>query len=254
MRTWILTMAYANSRVFNAGARSLRDTVDLRACNAKHVILDQHYPLERKEVKHAIEVYRSRFHDSTVVLDANMNLGLHDGLNFILDALKSQIADDDVIVGYDPDEAPERDGWLAAMLDVFATSSRLAWLSLNCPAADAWLSQHGCEEISIRANGRTDPIRVRSPNYALINTVCAWRWSVVKEIGKFEEPHRWYGGLEVAMMPKFWKAGYRVGWMRDYFTANHRHMADQTYEDYKHHHVGHKLPVFPGSFEEWIEK
>lgn len=251
MKAWILTMAYANPRVFKAGAASLRETVDFTSTGAHHVILDQHYPLERPGMCDALTAYSMRYAKTTTILDAGKNLGLHEGLNFMIRELAPVLSDDDIIVGYDPDEAPQRDGWLSAMLAAFS-DPKIGWLSLMCPAANEVLDKQGCKDFTVDDGGFQ--VRVRSPNYALINTVCAWRYSIVKKLGRFDEPHAFYGGLEVAMMPKFWQHGYLVGWLADYYTANHRHLADPTYEQYKRRHVGHEEPVFPGSFEEWLKQ
>lgn len=247
MKTLILSMAYCNSKVFRSGMHTLRETVDFKATNARHVILNQHYPLEPESMKLSIATYAAKYPSTTLVLDAGKNLGLHGGLNYMLTQLAPGLDDDDVIVGLDPDEAPPA-GWLAAMLTVFQRDERFGWLSLTVPASNDWLEKHGCKKFEIGG------VRVHSPDYALINTVCAWKWSAVKKVGEFMEPHKWYGGLEVAMMPKFWDHGYRVGWLPDFVTGNHRQHADATYEQYKRRHVGHETPEFPGSFEDWVKE
>jgi len=247
MKTLVLSLAYCNSKVFRSGTHSLRETVDFKATNARHVILNQHYPLEPASMDLSIAKYAAQYPSTTLVLDAGKNLGLHHGLNYMLEQLTPGLEDDDIIIGFDLDEAPPA-GWLRAMLDVFTGDPSFGWLSLTVPASNEVLEYNGCDKFVI--NG----VRVHSPSYALINTVCAWRWSAIKKVGAFMEPHQWYGGLEVAMMPKFWEHGYRVGWLPDFVTGNHRHYADASYELYKHRHVGHVLPEYPGSFEDWVKE
>ena len=246
MRTYVLTMAYGSAPCFREGMKrfseTLTDTSDI-----VHIILDQHYPLRHKELQNEISVYKDSAPYPVHWFDAGTNLGLHDGLNYMLSHLPTDL-DDALIVGLDPDENPHTAGWLKAMHDVMAADASCGWLSLMHPAARDYMLKQGHASRVISGN------TVDIPPYPLINTVCGWRLSAIRKVGAFTEPHRWYGGLESAMMPRYTEAGYWTGWLRDFGVTNLHHLADPEYLEYKRHHVGHVQPVFPGSFDEWLAR
>ncbi len=210
-------------------------------------MLNNHYPLRREECDRAILAYASNYPGSVVTLDAGRNLGLHDGLNFILGTIP--LADDDIVIGYDSDESPQRQGWVNAMRRVFAADPKTGWLSLTMYYINEALDQGSVPYELVGGE------RVRYPSSPLMNVVVGWRGATIKAMGgKLVEPHRYYGGIESQMQPMCKEAGYRVGFLPDWPTLNHRSLSDPMYETYKHHHVGVAQPVFPGSFEEWLKE
>ncbi len=243
----ILTAAFANPDVFRASMKSLRDTVDFDALGGgHHLVLNNHYPLRREECNVAIEEYSSQ-NSHVVVHDAGKNLGLHDGLSYLLNTLL--LADDDIVIGFDSDEDPQRKGWANAMQRVFAADPTVGWLSLTMKYINEALDQGSVP------NERIGGEWVRFPPSPLMNVVVGWRGATIKAMGgKLVEPHRWYGGLESMMQPMCREAGYRVGFLADWPTLNHRALSDPIYETYKHHHVGVAQPIFPGSFEDFLKE
>jgi hypothetical protein len=226
----------------------LKRTVDFAALGAAHDLLDQHWPIDYADVCKALYEYVAAT-PQAIVWDAGRNLGLHEGLNYMYARLEDVLRPDDVLIAYDCDEHPWEPGWAAAMMRVFAADPKCGWLSLMSPPALRHLELNG---IPISTVGGE---RVRIPNYPLINTVCAWRVAALRAVGnKFTEPFKWYGGIESDMMPKFTEAGYWVGWLQDYGVSPERDLEDPIYREFKDRHVGFKLPVFPGSFEEFVEQ
>ncbi len=246
MNVHILTMAYCNARVFAAGATALHSTVDMSGKH--HTILDNHYPLGRTELLDELKAYvwADSLHGHREVISAGHNLGLHEGLNFMIMKLGMTLQPEDIIVAFDPDEKPLKQGWLDAMIRVMEADPRVAWLSLMNPPCRAHLKSLGCTSETIGGE------RVEFPGHALMNTVVAWRYEAIQKVGRFHEPHAYYGGIELAMQPKFMDAGYRIGWMTDYDVAPLHDLADPQYTAYKRAHVGFDLPEFPGSFDEWL--
>ncbi len=240
-KTYVLTMAYSNPEVWRAGMASLYRTTTPSAY--QHVVLDQHYPIRHDELRD--EIAKLQIASGARVLDAGRNLGLHEGLNYMMEQIWP-LDDDDIVVGFDADEDPQMVGWLSAMRRVFEADPKCGWLSLMSPPARVFMQQNGCTVRQV--GGET----VQVPGYSLINTLCAWRGSAIKAMGKFTEPHMYYGGFEGHMMPKCMDAGFWIGWMADYTVNPHHGLADPEYQAYKRRHVGFDLPVFPGSFEEWV--
>ena len=241
-RIHIVSTAFANDRVLRAGFAYLRGTVDFGALGAHHHVLNQHYPLRQAGEPNALEEYSK--YPGVTIYDAGSNLGLHGGLNYLLERIS--LADDDIVVGIDPDDGPRRQEWLDAMLRVFATDSQVGWLSLVTPQIIVALDKDAVSSLIIGGE------RVRFPGAPLMQVVVGWRGSMLKKLGPMTEPHAYYGGLESDMQPRCRALGYTIGFMVDYLTDSHRCLADRTYELYKLHHVGFEQPIFPGSFDEWL--
>jgi len=165
---YILTMVYTGAKMFRAGMERLHASTDLVAHGAQHVLLDQHWPLDYAATRAAIDEYVAA-HPDTVLLDAGANLGLHRGLNYMVEHALAAAPDDAVIVAFDPDEAPQTTTWLQAMRSVMSADSKCGWLSLmNRPCLDHLDEQHiPTTEVA--------GMRLRVPGYSLMNVLCGWR-------------------------------------------------------------------------------
>ena len=246
MKVHIWTMVYCNSAVFRAGMQSFQQTVKTLPVESKHVFLDQRYPLNAPDMGSWVWEQQAP-PCSTVYMASECNLGLHGGLNKLLEYSTEDLEDEDIIIAYDADEGPLQEGWLDAMLRVFAADSTCGWLSLTASAIDEQLDAMRTPTTVVGGE------KVRIPVDCLMNVVCGWRVGALRASGGvFTEPYAYYGGLEIDMQPKFRKAGYWVGWLVDYKTQPHHVLSDETYRQYKLAHVGFEQPTFSGSFEEWL--
>ncbi len=265
MTVHFISTVFCNERVFKAGMEALHRTVDFAKLGCTHTLLWQHYPLNGEATKRAVLDYvQPGLPDDTIAVatgeglkayfDNGYNMGLHDGLQFLVDRLNP--ADDDVVIGFDPDENPLRAGWAKVMAEIMAADPKCGWLSLMSPPALDYMQRHGHDtrKIVCAPNGvfNQEAYEVWIPGYSLINTVCAWRGNALKAMGKFNEPHAFYGGFEGAMMPPTMAAGFWIGWLKDYGVAPLHDLHDAEYSLYKPHHVGFKQPMFPGSFADWL--
>lgn len=244
-KTYVFTMVYCGPDMFRAGMESFKRTVDPDSFT-QHVLLDQHYPLRSEGVSQAIEEYVAGAPYPVLVLDAGHNLGLHEGLNYMLDQI-GPLDQDDLIVAYDCDEYPERAGWVEAMQRVMVADPACGWLSLNTVHIEAELTRNAVLPSVIA--GET----IQVPESALMNVLCCWRAGAIQKAGgKFTEPFSYYGGLEQDMQPKFKAAGYWVGWLSKWYTYAMHDTHDPEYTLYKKRHVGFIEPRFEGSFEEFL--
>lgn len=239
MKAVIVTMVYANDQVFGAGMNSLYTTVDMEEYD--HLLVNCHYPLNPPNVE------KFAADNGAEYLNLEKNEGLHKNANRVLAHLSPSLSDADIVVFYDADEGALQKGWLEAMTEVFRRDPFCGWLSLN---AQPILDNLNTSKTSILEVGG---VRLRIPGYPLMNLICGWRVGALRAIGPLNEPHEWYGGLEMDAQPKFNNAGYWVGWLEDYLTQPHTVLADPEYTKYKKHHVGFEQPGFPGSFEEWLK-
>jgi len=242
MTVHVITTVFCNARVFAAGMQELND--ERLAVGARHHVLWQHYPLAWDQPLMSVYADAVGSVDRVSFYDQGRNLGLHDGLQYLVDQINP--ADDDVVIGFDPDEEPLRAGWMQAMADVMAADPKCGWLSLMSPPAKEYMERNGYDAKHVAGH------HLWVPGYSLINTVCAWRGNALKAMGRFNEPHRYYGGFEGAMMPPTMAAGFWIGWLRDYGVAPLHALHDAEYTLYKRHHVGFQQPMFPGSFADWL--
>ncbi len=246
MSIHILSLAYSNEHVFRAGMAYLRGTVGFEKLGIRHHVLDQRYPLRPYDVHAALLEYVNANRRSVTLYGEGKNVGLHEGLNVLLS--KIDLKDEDIVVGIDPDDGPRRKGWLEAMIRVFEADPKAGWLSLVTPQIIGVLDERKSSVVTLGGE------HVRFVTEPLMNVVVGWRGATLKAMGKMEEPHAFYGGLESVMQTKCMAAGYTVGYMVDYHTDSHRHLADEEYELFKIRHVGFVQPIFPGSFEDFLKE
>lgn len=255
MTATIVTTVYANANVYRAGAKSLQRTIP-NYRDVRHLQLDNKYPIGWAELHNEMLMHGVKF-PRVKVLDAGKNLGLHGGVNYMLKLIlegyngEPPADDNDIVIAIDADDDPVHIGWVDTFVDVFAALPKLGWASLMCEPGRDVLNYRNVPIQTVDV-GRDNHIRYRKPGFPLINTVCAWRVKALRELGDITEPHAYYGGIEVDMMPKFEKAGWDVIWLEDFTVLSHRHLHDQSYEIYKRRHVGHEAPIFPGSFDDFI--
>lgn len=252
----IVSMIFNNAQTIRAGLGKLRETTapgSFRLC-----LLDQHYPLRYQEthaeILHQAEVFGEHIgSDNVQIVDPGENLGLHLGLNHAIrtcDA-KVRLDDADVVVGYDPDEQPLKGGWLGAMCSVLATEharpageKRCAWLSLTSKPAREYMLKAGYAALNIAG------VEVWRPPYALINHVCGWTMGAIRTVGAFTEPHAFYGGIEVAMQPRYADHGYWHGYLAEYEDSSFHHLIDPQYAAWKRDHVHGS---FAGDFKSYLD-
>lgn len=209
------------------------------------MLLDQHYPLRYAETRAELERIAASFTGCQIV-DPGKNLGLHIGLNYALEQAHAAepIEDSDLVVGYDPDENPLQAGWLEAMRDVFAAEPKCGWLSLTSKPARDYMLKAGYQKLNL--GGR----EVWRPHYALINHVCGWPMGAIRKVGAFTEPHAFYGGIEVAMQPRYAEHGYFHAYLAEFEDSSFHHLIDPEYAKWKQAHVHGN---FAGDFKTFLE-
>lgn len=250
----IVSMIFNNAQTIRAGLGRLRETT--KPASFRLCLLDQHYPLNYAATRAEIDRLVSEFaegHDvETTIADPGENLGLHIGLNYAIRTIdaRTRLDDGDIVVGYDPDERPLKEGWLEAMTAVLNAEharpggeKRCAWLSLTSKPARDYMLKAGYEKRSIAG------VEVWKPHYALINHVCGWTMGAIRTVGAFTEPHAFYGGIEVAMQPRYADAGYWHGYLADFEDSCFHDLIDPQYRKWKADHVA---GVFAGDFASYL--
>lgn len=209
----------------------------------RHVMVDQHYPLD-KECNRA-ELREICAEHGVEVIDPGRNLGLHHGFNFALRHLAPD--PEDVIIAYDVDSTPVSEGWDLALVRALQgdPSKRAVWASLMNPRSARDLSERG---YTVRkADGYIELWATRSP---VTNSICAWRYGWLSEVGLLTEPRPFYGHLEAEMYGKLgpkrdWV--FLPGWTE---SDELRDLHDRAYVVYKWCHS--HLKSWDGDFESWL--
>lgn len=154
------------------------------------------------------------------------------------------MADDDVVIGYDPDSCPISPGWDLALVEVMRKDPNVNWSSLMSPRCQPELTARGY------TSRKLDQIEVWYTKQAVVNSICAWRVGWLRRIGGLQEPNAFYGGLECSMYaalgPNQW--AFLPGWWED---DRLRDGMDPEYRVWKWRHA--HLHDWPGDFKSFLE-
>lgn len=201
--------------------------------------LNQHWPIKKAST---IEAYKelAKTHGAHF-LDAGKNLGLHHGYNYIFE--QAQLKDEDVVICYDPDLWPLTPCWDLAMVKVFSERPEISWIATKSEVLDT--------EVTTWKNEMVGGVEVSYPGKACVQSLCAFRWSWLKEIGGFDEPSAYYGGLECHLWSKL--GSNKVAYLQTY-RDQMRYFENRVvpaYRDYKwaHAHLG----TWKGDFESYLQ-
>jgi hypothetical protein len=231
---WTLILGFANAETAN---RSLQLFETTRKSDSKVLILDNHYPESLKPPDW--KAWAKRLGGE--YLDAGRNLGLHNGLNWMLSQVGATRSD--AVIGFDPDTCPLTDAWDTALFSALQLPG-VGWASLG--------NRHSESEMEARGYKESTEIgfKLWTTNQAVMNSICAFNLDWVLDCGGFQEPTEFYGGLECAMWKHLTTRGKRWVWLKDYREGKFEpDLQDAIYKAYKweHAHKGWK-----GSFDDFL--
>lgn len=241
MRIFLLTSAFCKAALLEDLLKHLEER---NAIPYFHIILDNHYPVDkqvnRAEIMTLSQRYGCHYHDN------GRDLGLHGSLN---EAIKHyRIEDDDLVITCDPDDRPEP-GSLDYLALVMKEDPTLAMLALNFFVIEERFKS------GVLTEKQVGSFTVGyHPSIDMVN-VCAYRMSFIHSIGGFKQPFNYYGGLEHALSQHFQEQGMRMGYLKDkrsdrpYLDRSHSLFFDPEYADWKRAHIAQE---FSGSFEEFL--
>lgn len=218
--------------------------------DARHWLLHNHYPCNgpaevawlRSFCGSGADRWQLAWHDS------GGDHGCHESLNRWAAAVGRGWPDEQVVITHDADawvRPGGYPGWVEAIVRAFAADKSLAVVAARVAAVDA--RRH---EWSRRSAGGVRLVEL--PSVEMFHA-CGWRWDVVRAVGGWQEPYRYYGGIEGAMVPKFRALGMGVAWLEDYrdefgLAGYAPELFDRDYLDWKAEH----LRGDGRSFGEWL--
>ncbi len=211
---WMLTCGFNRVDIAQEALARIYCTKHLGGEGFKHVFLNQHYPFDKKRNAEQLRAlcegqYGGRW------MDAGRNLGLHEGLNYMLETLGAEIGERDYIIMADLDNYPREEGWDEALIRVLHADPTIGQTTLWNPTLDT--HPHG---ISWHSERVVNGIRVKIPNNAFVRTITAWRAREIRKLGGWIEPVAFWGHLESAMTEKYRRLGLGDAYLPDFFESS----------------------------------
>jgi hypothetical protein len=212
----------------------------------RHIIIDNHYPVEKERNSAVIKELAAKFNCRYV--DSGKDLGLHHGLN---NAIKQvNVNKDDLLIGCDPDDRP-RPGAMKALVDVMNYNPKIAIAALTFN-----ILHRNFGDLMARASVNKPPV---PRHWAHPSTdmwkIAAFRMSFVEQCNGFQEPNKYYGGIESNFHQHWKRLNMQLVYLPDHQLdhvgeENSPEFLDTEYWQYKQAHVRGQ---FTESFEEWIK-
>lgn len=237
---YTITVGHVPSRIWGKSIERYHKTKH-GGLEYKHVFLDNLYAINKeknsKENKIICESSGVEY-----VCDGS-NLGNANGFNYVTRYLNQRytLNDNDILIGYDPDSTPVSNGWDMALVTTFLDQST-GWATLYAQ----WLvNQFKYTERKI------NQVRVHETHQAIMNSICAIRYSFFRDAGGFSEVTNGYGGLEVKMWPHFARLNKKWVFTADYWEDHEfHHLQDEEYKRFKWYkgHTGQCT----GTFEDYV--
>lgn len=233
MKNYLLSISYHNEQVTESTYRQLVETMQIDPCEV--YVLDNNCPLVRDKnfLKNLCDKYEFKY------FNAGTNLGLAGGWNFLI----NQLPDDcDRMILFDGDGYPVTLNWHIPLLKVH-DDPRVVWSTLSHKTSTREMMERGFTPEIISG------YKCKITKTPVVNTICAFKRSWLKEINGLKEPNRYYGGVEMYLWSK--KKDNLWVFIEDYEEIQHPIEADRVYTVYKWYHAHEGLDI---SLEEFIEK
>lgn len=237
-----ITLGFVPARIWKESAKAYAETRN-KDLPYKHYFVDQHYPLDKERNRKSLR--KICLEHGIEVLDPGKNLGLHEGFNWALKQINPP--DDAIIIAYDPDVYPTSSGWDMALVRAIRGDQfrKIVWASLLHAEAEKEIHQRGFEKRMI--DGYIEVLITKLP---VMNSICAWSYKWLREVGFLTEPRPFYGHLESAMFNRLrgnqW--AFLPQWSED---ERLRHTQDKKYMMYKWAHAHRES--YDGDFESWLK-
>jgi GT2 family glycosyltransferase len=241
MKIVMVSIAFAPARVIIECYKQVYKTIG--NIQFEHYVLNNHYPDQEKFTDDVVKILCK--HRNIKYFDLGENVGLSAGYNHLLNNIDLQ--DDDIVIGVDPDTWPVTQGWGEALVKVLSEpNTTIGWASLFTQHTQREFNERGYTKLII--NG----INCNKVNQAMLNSICAWKGKMLKEMKGLHEPRKFYGGFESMSYPIIKNLGFDWVFLPDYSEEfNDLVKADKFYTVYKYDYVHGKTSL---SFAEWLEE
>lgn len=203
MNVHCVTVSFATNQVLRHGLGKLTSSELGRWQIGRRVVLDNRYPnpqpkLVSEIVREASDSVEGCLPWETIT--APYNLGGSEGFNFACDFINP--AEEDLILGFDPDSNPVKKNWVLAMIVALLDRPDLAYVGLM-PSY-----------IADRYKPDTKGLVV--PESADKLGVAMWRASFLKQAGGLKARHELYGEVEGPMLKRARELGMNMAYLYHY--------------------------------------
>lgn len=227
MDTYIVTIGFTPSRILENCLRQVYKTIGI--VPKRHILLDNNYPKNRD--KNSLEIHKLCRQYYMEYYNCGENMGLGAGYRWLVDKCNAQ--DGDIIIGIDPDTWPITPNWGIALQEVMSADDRVGWASLN-------VTPHTAREMQERGGKQSmlGSYVIQECPAACLNSICAWRPAMLRDVGGIHEPRKYYGGTESHMKPKLNLHNWRWVYLMDYKEEwNESVDSEEDYKEYKRQYV-----------------
>lgn len=244
MTVWLFTPSFCKWKLLENCLEHVYSSPHMTAF--RHVIIDNHYPVEKEE-NHS-QLKRLSYNFGCDYVDSGKDLGLHNGINNAM--LKMGVKPGDILIGLDPDDRPSP-GFIDIFTEVMQSDPDLA---IAC-ATFGVIEQKIKEGVPFQKRTIAGRRILIHPTVEMWN-VAAFNTQFIFDIGGFHQPHAYYGGVEIALYPAWSRRSMYYGYLTDINSEyvpvdrSDRNLFDPEYRQWKDAH----LAGFKGGFEEWINQ
>lgn len=239
MKIYAVTLGFAPSRILLTTFDQVYKTIGIPV---QHLLLNNHYPVDEERndelVRAICQAYGVKYYD------LGENVGLAAGYNYLLrDVIPYD--PESIVIGIDPDTWPITKGWGAALADVHS-DPKIGWATLQNQASERELKERGFTARSVK------DVPIYSAHQACVNSICAWKLSMLKELNWLSEPKKYYGGIEGHMFHMVKKMGLDWVYLPTFKEESSALVSsEELYRTYKWNYA--HLNNTQLSFKEWLK-
>lgn len=232
-----VTPGYCSAAMFEASRERAKDKWTQGVVDEFWLLLNK-YPLpsvneNERALRAVAECYGYR------TFDSGDDLGLHGSLNNFF--LHNPQPPGTIMIGFDPDSATDDAGFDKAIAEVMCAEPGLPLVALGIPETQT-------DKPAIIAG-----YKVLVHISMMMFNICGFDLDFVAACGGFDQPVKYWGGLEGTFYPMLKKTHKHLGYLMDYREARPVELSSLHDERYSMWKWEQFYGRFPGSFADYLE-
>lgn len=243
---WVFTPAFCKAAMLKGLIHHLHSNPD-HLEGFKHVVIDQHYPVEKeKNQKQIRELCKE---SGSIYVDSLYDRGLHRGLNHAMKVVG--VESTDIFIGCDPDDRPSV-GSFKAMKKVMENEPMVAVCGLNFWVLP-WKQKKDGDWPKEKLGGENVWVH---PGVEMWN-IAAFNLPFITRLGGFHQPNAFYGGIEVFLYEYWRQHGMKLVYLIDHTSEavpvdrDNPDLYDKTYGTWK---IDHACHGYLHGYEQWLKE
>lgn len=212
--------------------------------NPEYWVYDDHWPYNRERNVAIMDTLEKRGR-ITKLIKGPKNLGIHEGLNYLMSQMPLQ--DDDILLWVGPDATPVNKGWDWALTDVLLSNPKLAYAGLS-----SYITFH-TPNLKWEECYTPSGIHYSIPNGPAMLHLSSWRYSFLKQTNGFHQPCKYYGHVESDMYARAKALGYEHCYLPNFQQTFQLDQYHSLYPEYITWKIEHSSFRFNDSFPDWLK-